>query len=152
MALKGEVLLAHGPQPRQRFSLAEKMALVEESSSPGMSVSAVARKNGISPSQLFGWRKLMKDVELRAIESQEELVTLSEMKALRARVRELDKELEVCENNDGQYDTARNCDHESLSLSILVVADKDFASSVALRSRILFLSLETVNMQIPRAR
>lgn len=93
MAIKGEILLAHGPQPRRRFSPAEKMALVQECSSVGMSVSAVARKYGISPSQLFGWRKLMKDGELKAIETQEDLVPMSELKALRARVRELERAL-----------------------------------------------------------
>jgi Transposase len=39
---------------RRRYSVAEKIRLVEESGQPGMSVSYVARKYGISPSMLFG--------------------------------------------------------------------------------------------------
>jgi transposase len=93
MAIKGEILLAHGKQPRRRFSAAEKIALVEEAELPGMSTSAVARKYEISPSQLFSWRRLMKDGEIRAVESEEEVVPASEVKALKARIRELERSL-----------------------------------------------------------
>ena len=44
-------------QRRRRWSPAEKKALVEETWAPGVSVSSVARKHGISPSQLFYWRR-----------------------------------------------------------------------------------------------
>lgn len=93
MVIKGEVLLAHGRQPRRRFSPAEKVALVEECALPGMSVSAVARKHDISPSILFGWRRLMKDGEIKAVGAEEEVVPVSELKALKARVRELERSL-----------------------------------------------------------
>ncbi|RUV45257.1 hypothetical protein EOA85_35945 [Mesorhizobium sp. M5C.F.Ca.IN.020.29.1.1] len=36
---------------------AEKVRLVEESMQHGMSVSYVARRAGISPSQLFAWKR-----------------------------------------------------------------------------------------------
>lgn len=39
-------------QRRRRWSVAEKVRLVEEAMQPGMSVSYVARRAGISPSQL----------------------------------------------------------------------------------------------------
>ena len=93
MVIKGEVLFAHGRQPRRRFSAAEKIALVEECHKMGMSVSAVARKYDISPSQLFSWRKLMKDGEMKAVETEEEVVPLSELKALKAKIRELERSL-----------------------------------------------------------
>jgi transposase len=93
MAIKGEVLLAHGRQPRRRFSGAEKISLVEEASVPGMNISAVARKYAISPSQLFSWRRLMKDGEIKAVESEEEVVPVSEVKALKAKIRELERSL-----------------------------------------------------------
>lgn len=51
MAIKGEILLAHGRQPRRRFSAAEKISLVEKASQPNISLSAVARRYEISPSQ-----------------------------------------------------------------------------------------------------
>ena len=40
-------------QRRRRWSVAEKIRLVEETLQPGMSVSFVARKHGLSPSLLF---------------------------------------------------------------------------------------------------
>ncbi len=43
---------------RRRWSVSEKLQMVEESDLPGMSVSSVARRNGVSPSQLFTWRRL----------------------------------------------------------------------------------------------
>lgn len=46
---------------RRRWTLDEKLRIVEGSSLPGMSVSYVARKHGIAPSLLFRWRKLMSE-------------------------------------------------------------------------------------------
>ena len=46
-------------QRRRRWSVAEKIRLVEETLEPGMSVSFVARKHGLSPSLLFKWRQRM---------------------------------------------------------------------------------------------
>jgi transposase len=53
-------------QRRRRWTTAEKVRLVEESMQPGMSVSFVARRAGIAPSQLFAWkcRMLVRDVWL----------------------------------------------------------------------------------------
>ena len=48
-------------QRRRRFSAEEKRALVEEVEQSGSSISAVARKYGINPNQLFRWRKLMRE-------------------------------------------------------------------------------------------
>ena len=42
---------------RRRWSAADKRRLVAESLAPGASVSAVARREGLHPSQLFAWRK-----------------------------------------------------------------------------------------------
>ena len=91
--IRGEVLLAHGRQPRRRFAPAEKMAMVQESFEPGMSSSAVARKYGISPSQNFQWRKLMRDGEIKALDSEENVVPESELKALKNRIKELERAL-----------------------------------------------------------
>ena len=46
------------PQRRRRWSPAEKLAMVEATYDPGVTVSLVARRNGIQPNQLFAWRKL----------------------------------------------------------------------------------------------
>src|SRR4051794_23085853 len=45
-------------QRRRRWSAAEKVRLVEEAMQPGMSVSFVARRAGIAPSQLFAWKRM----------------------------------------------------------------------------------------------
>ena len=43
---------------RRRFTTAEKAAIVEESYGDGTSVCGVARRHGLTPQQLFGWRRL----------------------------------------------------------------------------------------------
>lgn len=53
-----------GRERRRRWSAEEKSEIVIESLRPGVSVSWVARRHGLSPSQLFGWRKAAKlDIE-----------------------------------------------------------------------------------------
>lgn len=46
-----------GAGRRREWSDKEKLQIVAESHSGGMSVSAVARRHGLSPSQLFSWRR-----------------------------------------------------------------------------------------------
>jgi transposase len=46
-------------QRRRRWSVAEKIRLLEETLEPGLSVSFVARTHGLSPSLLFKWRQRM---------------------------------------------------------------------------------------------
>ena len=76
---------------RRRWSTAEKHSIVQETYLPGMSVSLVARKYNINPSQLFYWRRLMEDGALQGINSQEEVVPKSQVKELERRVRELER-------------------------------------------------------------
>lgn len=78
-------------QRRRRWSVAEKLQMVEESELPGMTVSYVARQNGVSPSQLFSWRRLAREGKLSAIQAGEEVVPASELKRLNAKVRELER-------------------------------------------------------------
>jgi transposase len=42
---------------RRRWSSEDKARIVVESLEPGVSVSEVARRHGLSPQQLFGWRR-----------------------------------------------------------------------------------------------
>jgi transposase len=44
-------------RPRRRWSAQAKMALIEETLKQGANVSAIARRAGIAPAQLFGWRR-----------------------------------------------------------------------------------------------
>lgn len=78
---------------RRRWSPEEKRVMVQEAESPGMSVSSVARKYGIHPNQLFRWRRLMYEGALCAVKAGEEVVPAAEVKALRARIRELERVL-----------------------------------------------------------
>lgn len=78
-------------QRRRRWTVEEKLQIVEESELPGMSVSYVARKNGVSASQLFTWRRLAREGKLSAIRSGEEVVPASEARQLHAKIRELER-------------------------------------------------------------
>src|SRR5689334_23036431 len=44
-------------QARRRWSEEDKRRLVAETLAPGQTVHGVARRRGVSPSQLFAWRK-----------------------------------------------------------------------------------------------
>src|SRR5215203_2204358 len=47
-----------GTGRRRRFSDDDKARMIEETLAPGAVVSEVARRHGITPQQLFGWRRL----------------------------------------------------------------------------------------------
>lgn len=78
-------------QRRRRWSVQDKVRLVEETFQPGMSVSFVARKYGLSPSLLFKWRKLMSQGGQEAIRAEDQVVGMGEVKALKKQVRELQR-------------------------------------------------------------
>ncbi|PAP92278.1 MAG: hypothetical protein EOS23_31580 [Mesorhizobium sp.] len=61
-------------QRRRRSSVAEKVRLVEEAMQPGISVSYVARPAGISPSQLFAWKRRMLEGGHAAVQADEDVV------------------------------------------------------------------------------
>lgn len=78
-------------QRRRRWSAEEKRAILEETDRPGASVSAVARKYGINPNQLFSWRRLMREGALVAVAAEESVVPASEVKQLKSRIRDLER-------------------------------------------------------------
>jgi transposase len=49
--------LITGAARRRQWSSDEKARIVMESLRPGANISEVARRNGLSPQQLFGWRR-----------------------------------------------------------------------------------------------
>ena len=71
----------------------EKKAIVQETYQPGMSVSIIARKYGIFPSQLFLWRKHMEDGAMKGIEAQEDVVSKTAYKELEKRLKETERVL-----------------------------------------------------------
>ncbi len=78
-------------QRRRRWSSQEKEAIVRETLEPGNSVSLVARKYNIAPSQLFQWRRFMENGASKGIENEEELVPQSEVKKLEQRIKSLER-------------------------------------------------------------
>ena len=78
-------------QRRRRWSRAEKVRLVEEALQPGMSVSFVARQAGISPSQLFAWKRRMLKGGHAAVQADEDVVGASRVRDLEKRVRDLER-------------------------------------------------------------
>jgi transposase len=78
-------------QRHRRWSIAEKIGLVEETMQPGMSVSYVARRAGVAPSLLFNWRRRMLEGGLQAVRADEDVVGTSRVRELERRVRELER-------------------------------------------------------------
>lgn len=56
-------------------------------------MSATARQYGIAPSLLFQWQRVMDDASDEGLKANEEVVPLSEVKKLKARIRELERAL-----------------------------------------------------------
>jgi transposase len=50
-----------GAERRRKWSVREKAEIVAESLAEGAVVSEVARRHGLSPQQLFGWRARLRD-------------------------------------------------------------------------------------------
>ena len=56
-----------GPEKRRRRTTQEKIAIVQQSFEPGMTVSLVARQHGVAASQLFLWCKQYQEGSLTAV-------------------------------------------------------------------------------------
>jgi transposase len=80
-----------GVARRRRFSIELKLAVVAETMQPGMSVSYVARRHGLSPSLVFLWRQSMSEGGKEAARADDEVVAASEVRRPEERVRELER-------------------------------------------------------------
>jgi len=80
-------------QRRRRWSVDQKLAILAEAGQPGMSISYVARRHGISPSLVFGWRRRMAEGGKEAVRADDEVVARSEVRDLEKRIRELERVL-----------------------------------------------------------
>ena len=78
-------------QRRRRWSVQEKAALVRLTYEPGMSVSLVARQEGVAASLLFQWRRLEREGALVAVSAGESVVPASELAAARAEIAKLQR-------------------------------------------------------------
>ncbi|HHQ8904304.1 TPA: IS3 family transposase [Escherichia coli] len=80
-----------GPEKRRRRTTQEKIAIVQQSFEPGMTVSLVARQHGVAASQLFLWRKQYQEGSLTAVASGEQVVPASELAAAMKQIKELQR-------------------------------------------------------------
>jgi transposase len=53
-----------GTERRRRWSLQDKLQIVEETMQPGVTVTEVARRHGLAPSVVFTWRRLAREGRL----------------------------------------------------------------------------------------
>ncbi|MCE3731942.1 IS3 family transposase [Escherichia coli] len=80
-----------GPEKRRRLTTQEKIAIVQQSFEPGMTVSLVARQHGVAASQLFLWRKQYQEGSLTAVAAGEQVVPASELAAAMKQIKELQR-------------------------------------------------------------
>ena len=69
-----------GVARRGRFTTEQKLSVVNETLQPGMSISYVARRHGLSPSLVFRWRRLMSEGGKEAVRVDEDVVAASEVR------------------------------------------------------------------------
>jgi len=80
-------------EKRRRWTPEEKQALLREAEQLGNSISSVARKYGVSPSQVFNWRKQFQKGGTVAVRANDEVVPAADHKAALNRIRELERQL-----------------------------------------------------------
>ena len=88
-----KVELITGVARRRRFTTEQKLSVVAETMQPGMSISYVARRHGLSPSLVFRWRQLMSEGGKEAVRVDDDVVGANEVRRLEERVRELERML-----------------------------------------------------------
>ena len=82
-----------GIQRRRRYTVDQKLAVLQEAIQPGMTISYVARRHGIAPSLVFGWRRRMTEGGKEAIRADDTVVAKAEVRALERRIQELERVL-----------------------------------------------------------
>lgn len=79
------------PGKRRSFTLQQKLALLSEADQAGSSAAVVARRYGLNPSLLFRWKRMRDDGALTGLDKDEPVVPASEVKAMKTRIRELER-------------------------------------------------------------
>jgi transposase len=82
-----------GEQKRHRYTPEEKARFVVLAMQFDYTVSLVARQYGIKPSLLFKWKRFMNDGGKSAIAAGDEVVSVSEVKVLEKKVKQLEQML-----------------------------------------------------------
>jgi transposase len=78
-------------QHRRRWTVVQKLQVAQEASVPGVTVTFVARKYGMAPSQLFRWRKSLLKVGHEIVSARDQAYHHGELLELKRRVRELER-------------------------------------------------------------
>lgn len=78
-------------QHRRRWTFLQKLRVAQESSVPGMTITSVARKYGMAPSQLFRWRKLLLKAGQEIVLGTDQGFAHVELRELKRRVRALER-------------------------------------------------------------
>ena len=110
---------------RRRFWKRQKQEIGEETYQVGMSASLVARKYGISPSQVLNWRRNMEAGRYDAAVEGAEMSSAAEIKGYQERIRRLERLL-------GQ----RTEDIEVLCEALRIGREKELISRAPLRGEI----------------
>ncbi len=79
------------PEKCKQRTMQEKIAIVQQSFKPGMTVSLVARQHGVAASQLFLWRKQYQEGSLTAVAAGEQVVPASELAATMKQIKEVQR-------------------------------------------------------------
>ncbi|WP_252499405.1 transposase, partial [Escherichia coli] len=80
-----------GKEVRKRKTPQEKIAIIQQTMEPGMTVSHVARLHGIQPSLLFKWKKQYQEGSLTAVAAGEDVVPASELAAAIKQINQLQR-------------------------------------------------------------
>lgn len=80
-----------GKEVRKRKTPQEKIAIIQQTMGPGMTVSHVARLHGIQPSLLFKWKKQYQEGSLTAVAAGEDVVPASELAAAIKQINQLQR-------------------------------------------------------------
>ena len=76
---------------RRRWTAAQKSSILSECAQPGNSVARTARKHGVSPSQIYSWRKLIREGGEAALQANEAVVSVTEVIRLEKKIAELER-------------------------------------------------------------
>ncbi|WP_164544947.1 IS3 family transposase [Escherichia coli] len=129
-----------GPEKRRRRTTQEKIAIVQQSFEPGMTVSLVARQHGVAASQLFLWRKQYQEGSLTAVAAGEQVVPASELAAAMKQIKELQRLL-----------GKKTMENELLKEAVEYVRGKKVDSARALIARGWGVSLVSRCLRVSRA-
>jgi transposase len=78
---------------RRRWSAAEKLRIVEETLDERESISVVARRNGVAPTLLYRWRRLMLEGGSVAVTGDDDVTSNRAVRQMEDRIRELERQL-----------------------------------------------------------